>query len=497
MLNADTDSQSKVMWLEYVLSCAFHLDHVMDYMSKRLEPQHIRSPIVGGDVAHQLVYADMVDYWKRHNERPGVDVLIRTLKQTLINIQSKNFGQGVGDLAERVYRIIVKVTDATFDKTQSIKNAIGSINYYYEYLVSRPTIKASLDEAMSGSRLDAGTLSNEILKSTSLIGAAREPGNVFSFEAISDPSVISSGLGWMNKLLAGGFRRGLAYGIIIPTGGGKTTLAGQLSFSVANMGIPSAVVYTEQSLQEPEMISRFWSLVTDEPYTQYLTRLRAGDTPKPEDLTPEQQETMHIVSNNIQAYDFSIKRGSIAELRSIAMGHVGRAKPEILFVDWAGQFAKDLLTTDESLIKQRADMTTALQYVADECALIAREAQIPVVVFHMMAGHVGSKPMRSYDHKDAERCKGFCNNLAFGLVVPPRDENHITRMDVTKGRYADVDSVILKLLGDKGRFVQMKNYKRGRYRYDPENRKPDEMPDVGGSSGSSGGYAMDFENDAT
>jgi hypothetical protein len=175
------------------------------------------------------------------------------------------------------------------------------------------------------------------------------------------------------------------------------------------------------------------------------------------------------------------------------MGHMGKKKPELLIVDWAEQFAKTLLATDPVLQKSGANITTALQYVADECAVIAREAMIPVVVFQMMAPSAGTTPMKRYTHADAQNCKTFCNNLAYGLVVPPRDENHITRMEMTKGRYAYINREIIKLVGEAGRFDALPNYRMGRYKYEPENRRSDEMPDVKKSPKPSGGFQMDFE----
>lgn len=489
----DTDTQSKVSWFEYVLQCAYNLDHAMTYLCDRLEPLHVTSKLVGAGYAHQLVYTEMREYWQQHDERPGKDVLLRMLQQTLRAVSRKGFNVDVSKLADEVFSVVWRMT-GEFDKTQSIKKAVDLINVYYEHLVSRPSIKAAFEDAMSAERLDASTLNAEISSSVALIGGARKPSNVFDFEIISDPSVIGSGIGWLNKLLTGGFRRGLAYGIIIPTGGGKTTLAGQISFSVANMGVPAAVVYTEQSMQEPEMIARFWSLVTNKPYDLYLNQLRADKAPTTDDLNDVQRSTMEVVGNNLQAYDFSVQRGSIAELRSIAMGHMGKAKPQILIVDWAEQFAKGLLTTDPKLQKSGANITHALQYVADECALIAREAQIPVAIFQMMAPSAGTTAMKRYTHADAQNCKSFCNNLAYGIVVPPRDENHITRAEVTKGRYSLVDKQIIKLVGECGRFDALKNYRMGRYKYEPENRRQDEMPDAANRSKPSGGFTMDFES---
>lgn len=485
----ESNPEIKILNLEFIMACMFNLDHIMAYASTRLRPEHITTDLVGGTAAHRFVYAEMVGHWERFDERPGSEALVALLKASLIHTKTSGFTP-VGDLAEQVFRVYYQIS-SSFDVNQSVKLAIENINRYYEHLVSRPQIQASLAEAMDGEKIDAGSLTNSILSATSLLGGARQPSPVFSFEAVSDPSVIPAGISWVNKLLAGGYRRGQGYGLVVPTGGGKTTFAGQQAFAVANQGIPAAVVYTEQTMKEPEMVARFWTLVTGKPYDEYLKRLRSGDIPTRDELTETEKSTFDTVSNSMQIYDFSIQRGSISELRSIAMGHMGQRKPEILIVDWAEQFAKNLLATDPNL--RNENRTTAIQYVADECALIAREAEIPVLVFQMMGGSAGNSPMKRYTHKDASYCKNFCDNLAYGIVIPPRDDNDITRFEVTKGRYITGNSQIVKLEGALGRFVEMKNYKQGRYKYEREGRREDEMPDVRRSK-QQGGFSMEFEN---
>jgi len=447
----------------------YHDSSVYRFVLERIEPDMLQHEAIEATVQQRLVFGILYRHAKEHDSYSiGAETLATYLKEVIDTVVGADpFSTDNGSQLQvevlNLYRYLVK----PLKTEEGVEKAMDYCRKLYEQVAFRPKLERTIEDAMLNGTYD--DISQTITETMSIMAGSREPYDPFDMGQTKDSIRISTGEKWMNRLTNGGWQAGLAYGIICPTGGGKTTMATQGAFGIAKEGRPVAVVYTEQTMKEREMVAKYWSLVTGVRSNDYCI----SDAKKLDELlnnvSLDDRETMKIVRDNLQIYDFSIKSGSMSELRSIAAGRGGKRKPSALFIDWAGEFAKGLMATDPHV--KADDETQALQYMADDCARIAREFMIPVIIFHQMGGSYVGGPMKDYNCNTAHRCKNFCFDLAYGIVICPCDENNITRIAVTKGRYSGKGYEIVRLDGDISRFTPMENYIKGPRRYEDQGKR--------------------------
>ena len=451
-------NSTNYLWLNYTLRAAYHNKMVLDSMTQRLEPDMLLSGSVGGSRAQRLIYGALYDHYVKHHEVMGREQMRIQLFGLAQELDARE-----GPLAQQIIRELQEVwaeMRQPLEADFTTKKPLEFINYLYNEVVVKPKIEAKANEVLMSGKYDE--LSREISASTAKLSSSRQTCDPLNLGQTTEYRRLPCGEPWLNAITCGGWRAGNVYGIIAPTGGGKTTCARQASFAAAVQGFRTAAIYTEQSMQEREMVASFWSLVTGKPINDFLAYDSVDDFPEGM-INESHQEIAASMSKFMQVYDFSIEAGSMEEVRSIALGTTGNEKPDIVFLDWAGQMAKDLMSVNDSL---KGDEATALRYVGDELAQIAREADIPIVVFHQLAPNAGTNPMRKYDHTMASNSKQFFFNIAFGIVICPKDKNNVTRAVMTKGRYNGNPEVIIRLDGHLSKFTPLEGYTRGRTSYE-------------------------------
>lgn len=435
--------------LALLIRACYHNTAVLSSASK-VSAENLQS--FGSTYVQALVFAVVLRYWESYKKPPGQDMAIMEFRG-LYDQLSQQFGEGARPYHDELSHFAAFVLQP-LDHDFHVRPLSDLVSAIYRQTVGNQLVQQAASEAvMSG---NYGDLIRQTTAVNVASGSVREPVDILSKRNARPAQIVPTGVEFMDAMLGGGLRAGNAYGVFAPTGGGKTTLAAQLSTAMATQGRTVGLICTEQSADEPEFIDRFWSLVTRKPTTSFDGH--DDETKFPLELVSERDRAIgEIVRQNILFYDFSKQPGNMDEVRAIAAGVSGR-KPDVLFVDWAGSFAKQLILAKNPLADTE---TNALKHIADECAAVSREFAIPVVLFHQLRPDC-SNPMAQYDHTDANMCKQICFNLSYGMVIHPRDDNNVLVIRNTKGRWLGRSDQMVVLRGELSRFEGVSGYRRGK-----------------------------------
>jgi hypothetical protein len=332
------------------------------------------------------------------------------------------------------------------------------IQYIHKKYEIDPKLQEIYQQGIDGRSLDSVYEEISGLKKSSVAGATWD--DPYSFKKDKRPPSFSSGLAWFDGLIGGGFIHGEAYSLIAPTGGGKSTIVGQLACALAIQGRKVLVWMTEQGFDEHRVKAKYWSVISGVPYETFLEYESPSDIPD-DVVSPETKEIVKKTAGSIICLD---KRHitTMAQLRSI----IASQKPDVVFIDWAGTLADILMQAKDNSF--RGDRPLCLRAIANETNTIAKDFKVAAVVLHQLGTHI-KNPFHAATHLDSFECKSFSHSISFGLVLWPRDANNITKIACTKSRYGDIHAqVIVRLDGANAKFEHMTGYKKGRGKWVPE-----------------------------
>jgi hypothetical protein len=441
--------QTKYAMINLLLKSCLHSTVVMSSAVK-VSAENLRA--YGATFIQASIYAILHRHWTAYKTQPSIDHLIAEMT-ALFQSLPQMYGQAGEALQQELSAIGTDIVQPLASEVQP-RPLVDLINQIYREIVGNAVVaQAAQEAALSG---DYTQLVQQVNRVNANLGNAREPSDVLSKRNARPSKMLASGLDFLDRLLGGGFRIGNGYGVLAPSGGGKTTLAAQIAVSMAIQGFRPGLFFTEQTFDESELIDKFWALVANKPTSAFEPF--TDESSFPPELVGETERTIaHTVRKNILAYDFSKRPGDMSEVRAIASGMSG-PKPDILLIDWAGAFARKLM---ESKSVFADNETNALKYISDECAAVSREFAIPVVVFHQLNPDC-KNPTMDYDHTNANMCRQFHFNLSYMLVVHPRDDNDVLVIKTTKGRWLGRSEQMVVLKGAYSRFESVNGYRKGR-----------------------------------
>lgn len=437
-------------WVSLLIKACYYSPAVMSVAS-RISPENLMQ--FGATYVQSMLFAAVLKHWQTYNTVPMYDQ-IKTELVTLFQSIQYQFGQAAAPHLEELKSLAADIVQPLQGQPQVrvFSDLVGQI--YRKTVGDQLLTQAASEAVMSGNYAGMVQRVNSLSVAA---GSTRGKVDNFMSKKLARPSrVIRSGIDFIDSMLGGGFRAGNGYGVLAPTGGGKTTFAGQIACSMALQGSNVALVFTEQSMDEPELKDRFWALATGKP-SKLFEPFDDEDQFPPDLVNDGHRLVAKTFEDHIQVYDFSKQPGNMSEIRAIAAGASDK-KPDIILIDWAGQFAKQLIQARDPLADTE---TNALKHIADECAVISREYQIPVVVFHQLRPDC-QNPTASYSHTDANMCKQFFFNLSYALVIHPRDNNDVLVIRTTKGRWIHRGEHMAVLRGELARFEGLTGYQKGR-----------------------------------
>lgn len=312
-------------------------------------------------------------------------------------------------------------------------------------------------------------------------------------------NLFGTGMEWLNKFLNGGQAGGEVYGVLGPTGVGKTSLAVMLtvgaarlwakeytnkkcakkrvtflvsweqdSFSLAKRIWANAARVSSRSIDDwlrdydPVPLSTTGKLKPYE-YVELKDMIDSGGV----DRCPGEHERLQAARAELDDYikivDFS---GYDPEISTAGINCVsdvipvmnatlaGQRDAGIVILDYAGVAIRRMLA-----LKNKTElMRHYLANWGDECRYrIAHPFDCPVWAFNQMNAEGNRKsPTAEQSHTDASECAAFVENMWFAFVFGTKDrENNVAYMWRTKERRArgTAKPVLLDIQGDFCRLV--------------------------------------------
>jgi RecA/RadA recombinase len=384
----------------------------------------------------------------------------------------------VADIEGTVARIASLAVDPARDTAVALKFA-GWIRRETEI---RPAAAQSMRDVTSGLKT-VEQAHAELGRLKARETPTRQASNPLCYADAFEGEEMSSGIPWFDALFGGpkGFLRGSGYTCIATTGGGKTTLAHQLGFSMARLGRRVLCFTTEQTFKERRLVDKLWSTATGLPLAKFAA-LTGTEGPPPELVSPELKARVAEMMSRMHFYDFATSAGSLEEIDNLAETH----KPDIIILDWAGTLANQLME-DQKYDK----LEMALQAVADYMRNAATRHGCATFTLHQIAGALGTNPFMRLDHTNAADCRKFSINMGFALVMTPPDKNKVFEVKVTKSRYGVGQSQYVKIDPTVSRLVpiegQVRKGKGGMWQTGEEGTIPSQTKPKMRSDGGFGG----------
>lgn len=259
------------------------------------------------------------------------------------------------------------------------------------------------------------------------------------------------GIPWLDKLLAGGLAPGEVLLFLAPTGGGKTTLATQITFTRAMQGSHAAYITYDEPLQG-DIHNRFASMVTDVPRRE-LEQGSVAAMPVP--IQNRFQAWREAYGNFLHLYDMSRRdqgRGDISDIEGIIWDETNQGRrPSLIIVDWVQCAVAKAMEHGGGSSK---DIAEGMDAYARQFAQLCRTHRIQGVLTQQLAACHQRHRGIDLDHRMAEGCRTLGRHCVHALVLGRLNEDGLGIMVNSKGPGlpADRPRQVVRLNGDINKF---------------------------------------------
>lgn len=266
----------------------------------------------------------------------------------------------------------------------------------------------------------------------------------------------------IDDILGGGIFQNQSYGLLGPTGGGKTTLAQSLMCEWVAQGERAAFFTYEESADQiwPRLVIC---------YMRKWERSEIFGKPISE-LSLEQQEKIEeartILRERVLLADMSLPgqgQGGIDELATVLSDmKVAGKSPSLVIVDHVHPMAMRSLVTagkgDDSLRHE-------IFRIADGFRTLTEQLSFTGILINQMNAQANVSVTRKPHHTDSAECRGFANHLHFCMNLGVQDPvSHVAALTLTKARNAPVKmNYLVRIDGAHCRVVSVE----GQYVEDP------------------------------
>jgi len=255
---------------------------------------------------------------------------------------------------------------------------------------------------------------------------------------------VPTGVDFIDLALEGGVRKGEVIGFIVPTSGGKTTLALQIADAQIRHGKHVAYLSTEQRLAGDISVRCFTlGARTSQDAFKY------GYDKVDKDIL----ETLNNVSETWLKYfhffDCTSQNAMdvASALNPIRSMQEAGIFPEIVILDWWGRMKDRILGAQEKSLTDNQLRTASrnlLQDLKDQTELLG----VTTMVTHQMAGAVAEKgPKHKPSSHSAQEDKNFNNMMDFCFTISKKDAQSRVNLANDKARSTGNNSVRLTLDG--------------------------------------------------
>ena len=195
-----------------------------------------------------------------------------------------------------------------------------------------------------------------------------------------------TGATYFDLILGGGTIPSECYGILGPSGGGKTLMALDVSCSMAESGQRVEYFTYEQPPKEvqPRLFSRASGLSINDLKNRSWEEL-------PEAVRDKVERSSEKLKGNLIMHDRSSSGDSVIDVVNVIRESIGNGrKPDMVVIDWLWPLVLRI-AANESASRRNVNERTVLQKVADDFKGVAAEYDTTILVLHQLSTEMAKR----------------------------------------------------------------------------------------------------------
>jgi len=462
---------------QLLLAFMFHNRRVLDAVRASLSPRDLANQYL---LEMAIPFEALIQYVDEHGDLPGDLLLFRPkLEECLKTFTGPDAVPGVEESVRKAVSSIFEADGELFEREEKVGMRLVSsfLSDFY--------IKGKLSRLVS-SDLDLGALRERLSSLVSEIGALNTEERALHVQPLKAPELLLSGLKIVRSgvkvwdALFGGLRHSETYLILGGTGCGKSTLAVQLSVSVASRGNPVYyATFEERAVKDADPEN------TDGPKrSEFLIRAlgvlgslsrrefdRVASDPaqgvKTFEALPESIKTMALqfkespAAENFNVYDYTMA-GLHSATISAVLDDIRKTHKEtplkLVVIDplWP------LVLRTAAALRTGSDpqqLRVIGQGMAEQLNQFCKELQIPLVLTHQLGASAAGSRTRSrgslnvYGSAEIRTIAWRFENVA--VIVTPNQDGECGLIRA-KSRFSGEMNYLVraKLDGDRNQFIE-------------------------------------------
>ena len=278
----------------------------------------------------------------------------------------------------------------------------------------------------------------------------------------------ATGVDFFDDLTEGGVRTRKLWGLLAPTGGGKTTISIQLLMSWVRQGPNHQALYAsyEQPI-EGDITERIVSLTIDKPRSLFRDKAYSDWD---HDLQLLVKKRSELFSNRVVCSDYSgnnaagsdgiqnikrtLEKQGILKRLDDPTFDPAKEPPVFVLIDWLLPMVQRYMNKySDGMLAVGNELRAVGASIMDEIKTFKNTYNVMVLITHQLASAVAdASPTKAASHTDSAEWKGFANLLDDCFTIGPRSKQDLCIMKASKARASGRNEVVLKLAGKYARF---------------------------------------------
>jgi KaiC/GvpD/RAD55 family RecA-like ATPase len=269
---------------------------------------------------------------------------------------------------------------------------------------------------------------------------------------LSDKPALSvrnpTGATYFDLILGGGTIPSEVYGILGPSGGGKTLMALDVSCSMAERGRRVEYFSYEQPPKEirPRLFSRAAGINIDDMKNREWDEL-------PEAVREKITASSEKLKGNLIMHDRSSSGDSIADVINVVRESIANGrKPELVVLDWLWPLVLRI-AANQAGSRRNTNERTVMQKITDDIKAIAAKYDTSILVINQlsieMAKRRASKKPQWFNSAEAG---SFAWLMHYCIAIGTQDEQGFCWLVGSKARANAKTSFVVQCLGNFNRF---------------------------------------------
>lgn len=432
------DPKFTLLFVAHLIRCAPVIQKLQDI----LKPDDFHR---AGEQGYRMLWAISHEWYASENKTIPREYLEMHVRQRLHNAPGAMMDSEVQSLYLDINGIY-SFPDELFVPTKMIK-------YAQEFLDERRVRPAAQGLMLSaaGSDFEKQLETLRTTHASTRVATAQILDDMFTPTGITFKNTerVPTHVECIDKLLGGGTSAGEVYGILGPTGGGKTTLGSAITIDVARHGRYAGFFSYETELI-PQVTNKLYGYAGDIPRNAMKNIKDVNGLP--ESYRVQLAEALGAYGHRIKACDMKkdvihgTGSGGVQELRSQLKYYHDRGEHiDVVIIDQL------LAMVDSWILAHNEDINNRrifMQLFIEQLREMAQTSQMNCCVFilHQVRSEVKSaSPSRRPKKGDAAEDRSFDNNLHFCVQLGTQDHNRRCWLASPKAREDDEQALIVEL----------------------------------------------------